>query len=197
MKIDILIAGVGGQGVLSLGALLATAAREEGLNVTMSEVHGMAQRGGTVRADLRISDRPIHSQLVAEGDADLIVSMEPLEALRMVHYLSPEGAVVTSSDPVENIPDYPDIERVIVRLKELPTPLILVEAHRLAREAGSPKATNVVLAGAAAHLLPIDQERLRQTVLRAFAHKGQRLVEVNDRAFAAGCLSANPAPVAV
>jgi indolepyruvate ferredoxin oxidoreductase beta subunit len=197
MKIDILIAGVGGQGVLSLGALLATAARDEGLHVTMSEVHGMAQRGGAVRADLRISDRPIHSQLVAEGDADLILSMEPLEALRMVHYLSPSGSVVTSSDPVENIPNYPDIERVVVRLHELPTTLVLVEALRLAREAGSPKATNVVLAGAAAHLLPIDTERLRQTVLAAFAHKGERLVEINDRAFAAGCRAASPTPVAV
>jgi indolepyruvate ferredoxin oxidoreductase beta subunit len=197
MKTDIVIAGVGGQGVLSLGALLATAARDQGLKVTMSEVHGMAQRGGAVRADLRMSDRPIHSQLVAEGDADIILSLEPLEALRMVHYLSPQGSVVTSSDPVANIPDYPDIERVLVRLKELPTPLILVEALRLAREAGSPKATNVVLAGAAAHLLPIDREVLRQTVLEAFAHKGERTVEINDLAFAAGCRAASPDPVAV
>lgn len=195
MKCDILIAGVGGQGVLSLGALLARAARSEGLEVTMSEVHGMAQRGGAVRADLRISDRPIHSQLVAEGDADLILGLEPLESLRMVTYLSPRGHVVTSSDPVENIPDYPPVEQLRDRLAALSTGALLVEAGRLAREAGSAKAENTVMAGACAHLLPISRAALQETVRTAFAHKGERLVEVNIRAFEAGLAAARTVAV--
>ncbi|MEZ5331197.1 MAG: indolepyruvate oxidoreductase subunit beta [Thermoanaerobaculia bacterium] len=185
MKRDIVLAGVGGQGVLSVGELIARSALVEGLAVKQGEVHGMAQRGGAVQAFLRLADRPISSDLVPEATADLILSMEPLEGLRYLRYLAPDGVVVTATEPVRNVPDYPDSEKLLARIAALPHSL-LVDARRLAEQAGSTRAVNVVMVGAVLHLLPIAAATVEQQVRRAFGRHGERMVEVNLRALAAG-----------
>ncbi len=184
-KCDVVLAGVGGQGVLSIGALIAAAAHRSGLWVRQSEVHGMSQRGGAVQALLRMSDRPVRSGEIGRASADLVLATEPVEALRQLPFLAPGGTLVTAAEAVENVPGYPDLETLLSRVRALPAALV-VEAERLAREAGSPRAANVVLVGAAADLLPIEPERLEEEVRRAFAAKGAEVVETNLRAFRAG-----------
>lgn len=185
MKMDIVLAGVGGQGVLSIAAIIAAAARDDGLHVKQGEVHGMAQRGGAVQANLRIADAPIHSDVVAKGDADLVLSMEPLESLRYLAYLRPDGVVVTSTDPVRNIDDYPELESVLANLRRLDR-VHLVPTGALAKRAGSPLASNVVLVGAVASLLPVQAETLQRWIRQMFERKGERIVNANLEAFRAG-----------
>ena len=185
MKFDILLAGVGGQGVLSLAALIGRAAVAEGLHVKQSEVHGMAQRGGAVLSHLRLSDRAIASDLIPLGTADLILSMEPLESLRYLSYLSPEATVVTAAEPLVNIPDYQPKEEILAELKRLPR-AVVVEAERLAREAGEALTRNSVMVGAAARLLPLRRESFDGAIRQTFGAKGERALEVNLAAFEAG-----------
>jgi len=185
MKTDVVLAGVGGQGVLSVAALIASAARQEGLCVKQGEVHGMAQRGGAVLATLRMADGPIHSDLIPMGTADALLSMEPLEALRYVRYLAPGGTLVSSIDPLVNIPDYPDIHAIVAELQRWPN-VVLVEAGSLAREAGTLRASNVVMVGAAAHLLAVPAEAIEVQIRKRFAAKGEDVIEANLLAFQAG-----------
>ncbi|MBI2840619.1 MAG: indolepyruvate oxidoreductase subunit beta [Acidobacteria bacterium] len=185
MKYDIVLAGVGGQGVLSVSALIAKSAMKEGLFVKQSEVHGMAQRGGAVSAHLRISDRPVASDLIPYGTASMILSMEPLEALRYLSYLGVNGTVVTSTDPVDNIPDYPRMEQILVAIRSLPHSAT-IDAERLARESGSVQAINMVLAGAASGLLPIKVETMQESIRELFGRKGEKVVQTNLRAFETG-----------
>ena len=185
MKQDFVLSGVGGQGVVSIGAILAWSGRQDGFVVKMAEVHGMAQRGGSVHASLRISDRPIHGALIPEGTADGILSTEPLESLRYLDLLSPEGVVITSTDPEINIPDYPDPEEVLARLRALPR-AVLVDAKRIAKECGSTLAGNVVMVGAASAFLPVAPETIESAIRGTFGRKGEKIVEANLAAFHAG-----------
>lgn len=185
MKFDIIIAGVGGQGVLSLSAIIASSALKEGLYVKQAEVHGMSQRGGAVVADLRLSDEPIYSSTIPKGRADLILSMEPLESLRYLDFLAPEGSILSADDQVKNIPDYPNLDELIAEIRKLPKATV-IEAKKLAKEAGSARATNVVMAGAATALLPLKRETLANYIEETFARKGEQIVDVNRKAFAAG-----------
>jgi indolepyruvate ferredoxin oxidoreductase, beta subunit len=192
MTFDVLLCGVGGQGVLSMAALIGQAALERGLQAKQSEVHGMAQRGGAVSAHLRLSTEAIASDLIPRGGADLILGMEPLESLRYVEYLSPSGAVVTATEPVRNIPDYPPLEDVLAKLRALPRAR-LVTAERLAREAGDPVAVNTVMVGAAADLLPLEPAEIVARIERQFARKGEWALKVNRGAFEAGRAAARAA----
>jgi indolepyruvate ferredoxin oxidoreductase beta subunit len=185
MKYDIILAGVGGQGVLSLGSIIAAGALESGLFVKQSEVHGMAQRGGAVSAHLRLSDAPVESDLTPRGAASLILSLEPLESLRYLEYLAPDGAVVTSTEPVKNIGDYPATEQVLEAVRSLPH-AVLVDATALAKKAGLAQATNMVMAGAASPLLPIPTAVIERCIETRFARKGAAVVEKNLKAFRAG-----------
>jgi indolepyruvate ferredoxin oxidoreductase beta subunit len=185
MKQDFVLAGVGGQGVVSIGAILAWSGRQDGLVVKMAEVHGMAQRGGSVHASLRVSDQPIHGALIPEGTADGILSTEPLESLRYLDLLSPEGVVITSTDPEINIPDYPEPGDVLARLRALPR-AVLVDADRIARDCGSARAKNVVMVGAASSFLPVKPETIESAIRGTFGRKGEKVVEMNLRAFRAG-----------
>ena len=185
MKYDIILAGVGGQGVLSVGAIIALAAMESGLQVKQSEVHGMAQRGGAVLANLRISDGQIASDLIARGTAAMILSMEPVESLRYVEFLSPDGILITSKDPVENIPNYPDLETVFDKIRSLPS-YKMVESRSLAREAGSMLATNMVMVGAASNSLPIEISFLEDAIKSVFSRKGDSVVDTNHSALHLG-----------
>jgi indolepyruvate ferredoxin oxidoreductase beta subunit len=191
MKCDIILAGVGGQGVLSVAAIIARAAIAGGLKVRQSEVHGMAQRGGAVLAHLRIADNSIASDLVPRGGADLILSMEPLESLRYAEWLSPKlangqpGALVSAAEPLINIPNYPEISGVIKTIEAFPLHRI-VEAAALAKEAGSLRWVNMVMAGAASAFLPIGTEAMEKIIEQMFGHKDRATVEANLKAFRLG-----------
>ena len=185
MKFDIILAGVGGQGVLSVSAIIASSAMKEGLAVKQSEVHGMSQRGGAVLANLRLSDGPIASDLIPRGSAAMILSMEPLESLRYLEYLSETGTIITATDPVANISDYPPIDEVLARIRSLPRALT-IDAESLARRAGSARATNMVMVGAASPLLPVAFDTLEHFVQTIFASKGAKVVDTNLKALHAG-----------
>jgi indolepyruvate ferredoxin oxidoreductase beta subunit len=184
-KKDIILAGVGGQGVLSIAAIIARAALAEGLRVRQSEVHGMAQRGGAVLAHLRISDAEIAGDLVPQGRADLIISMEPLESLRYAAWLCPGGALVTAAEPFINIPHYPELSWILKTIEAFPLSRV-VEAEALAREAGFARAVNMVMVGAASPFLALKPESLENARAAMFADKDPRAAEGNKRAFQRG-----------
>ena len=186
MKKNIRLAGVGGQGILSIATVIGEAALAEGLYLKQAEVHGMSQRGGDVQSNLRLSSDPIMSDLIEKGDADLIISLEPMEALRYVSYLAPDGWIVTSSVPFVNIPDYPDINEVLNHVKAFKNH-VLLDVEALAKEAGAPQqAANMVLLGAAIPMLGIDHDKMIAGVQRVFARKGDAVVATNVAAVEAG-----------
>ena len=185
MKYELILAGVGGQGVLSVGAIISAAAISDGLNVRQSEVHGMAQRGGAVLAHLRISDKSIAADLVPRGAADLILSMEPLESIRYALWLSPGGALVTAEEPLENIPNYPELPEILKIIESFPLYRI-VKAAALAKEAGLAQSVNMVMVGAASAFLPIKPEILERTIEKTFSQKYSSTVEANIKAFHLG-----------
>ena len=185
MKCDIILAGVGGQGVLSISAIVASALLDRGWQAKQSEVHGMSQRGGDVQAHLRLSDRPIHSDLIPRCSADLIVSMEPIESLRYVGFLNPEGTLLTSSDPFDNIADYPDLEGILDAIRSIPHAQI-VPAGQLARRAGSARASNMVMVGATSWRLPVGVRALEEQIEATFRPKGRKIVDINLEAFRLG-----------
>lgn len=185
MKQDIILAGVGGQGILSIAGVIDNAALKAGLAIKQAEVHGMAQRGGAVQSHLRIADEEIASDLVPRGGADLILSVEPLEALRYIDYLRPEGAVVSSSTAFRNIPDYPPIDDVLAAIRQI-TPHVIVDSGKLALQAGAARAENMVMLGAASRFLVIDEAELRKSLEDLFKPRGQTVVAANLKAFALG-----------
>jgi len=185
MKWDIILAGVGGQGLLSLAAVLGEAARRCGLHVKQAEVHGMAQRGGSVQSHLRISSETIHSDLVEEGGADLLVSLEPMEALRHLPYLASDGTIVTAIASVENVAPYPDVDAVLDALRASAS-THAVDADALAKDAGSPRSTNMVLAGACGAFVDLPSAALEEAVRSLFAAKGAGVVDINLKAFRLG-----------
>ena len=186
MKKDIILAGVGGQGILTIATIIGDAAAAAGVNLKQAEVHGMSQRGGDVQSNLRLSTEEIHSDLIKQGAADMIISMEPMEALRYLPYLSEDGVVVTSSNAFKNIPNYPDEEALMAELKALPRTAIL-PIEDIAKENSVPKSANVVLLGMAAkHIEILSPEQLRESIKRVFASKGEKIVEMNCQAFDLG-----------
>ena len=186
MKKDIILSGVGGQGILSIATVIGEAATREGLQLKQAEVHGMSQRGGDVQSNLRLSDQVIYSDLIAKGSADLIISMEPMEALRYLPYLSKDGVIITSSKPFVNIPNYPELDQVLGELSALPK-VVMADIEQLAKEAGNPKGANMVLLGMAASYLEIvSADDLRDSLCRIFERKGAAIVEANCKCFDLG-----------
>jgi indolepyruvate ferredoxin oxidoreductase beta subunit len=186
MNKNIILAGVGGQGILSIATVIGEAALAEGLYLKQAEVHGMSQRGGDVQSNLRLSSDPIMSDLIEKGNADLIISLEPMEALRYISYLKPDGWIVTSSVPFVNIPDYPAIEEVLSHVRAHKNH-VLLDVEQLAKEAGAPsQAANMVLLGAAIPMLGIDHDKMIAGVQRVFARKGEAVVASNTAAVEAG-----------
>lgn len=185
MKQDIVLVGVGGQGILSIAFVIDNATLEEGLNFKQAEVHGMAQRGGAVQSHLRISSEVIYSDLIPKGEADMILSVEPLETLRYFDYLSPEGTVISSSSPYINIPDYPNLETILDKIQEVER-RVIVNSQRLAKEAGFSKAQNMVMLGAASSYLILKRENLERFICVLFERRGERVVEINLKAFRLG-----------
>jgi indolepyruvate ferredoxin oxidoreductase beta subunit len=185
MKQDIILAGVGGQGILSIAFVIDNAALKQGFDFKQAEVHGMAQRGGAVQSHLRISDKPVFSDLIPKGAADMILSVEPMECVRYLDYLSPEGIVITSRSPFVNIPDYPDIDKVLGAIETVVN-RVIVDSDKLAKEAGSPKAQNMVMLGAASPHLILEEANLTEFIRVLFAPRGEKMVEMNLKAFDLG-----------
>lgn len=185
MNKNIIIAGVGGQGILTIAAIIDLAAMELGLHVKQAEVHGMSQRGGAVESHLRISSREIYSDLIPLGKADLILSIEPMEALRYLPFLSPDGIVITAKEPYKNTNDYPDEADLWRAIKESGQHR-LIEAEALAKEAGSARAFNVVMLGAASSYIGIAEEKLEKAIARFFKRKGEEIIDMNINAFRLG-----------
>jgi len=185
MKYDVILAGVGGQGVLSVASIIAQAAVSEGLEVRQSEVHGMAQRGGAVLASLRIAKDKIAGDLVPKGGADLIISMEPLESLRYLSYLKPDGTLITAAEPFINIENYPDINGIHSTVKKLPKWRI-IQTAALAKEAGLARTVNTVMVGAASCFLPLKATSLEKTITEVFSKKDEKTAQANTKAFKLG-----------
>ena len=184
-KQDIILAGVGGQGILSIASIIDYAALEEGFEIKQAEVHGMAQRGGAVQSHLRLSKNRIFSDLIPRGEADLIISVEPLEALRYLDFLRPGGKIVTSSTPYANIPDYPEADKLLTSIRRIEGAVVL-DSEAVAREAGSSKAQNTAVLGAASRHLIVSEESLVRQIHALFTPRGPRLLEVNLKAFELG-----------
>ncbi len=185
MKQDIILSGVGGQGILSIAFVIDNAALAVGLNFKQAEIHGMAQRGGAVQSHMRLSDEAVFSDLIPRGDADMILSVEPLEALRYVDYLNPDGIVITSSTPYKNIPDYPDLDEILRAIRSGGR-AVVVDSEKLAKEAGTSKAQNMVMLGAASESLVLKEASLRAYIEVLFKAKGSSVVDSNLKAFDLG-----------
>lgn len=185
MKYDMILAGVGGQGVLSIAAIIGVAAVDGGLHLKQAEVHGMSQRGGAVESHLRISDRPIHSDLIPTGAADMVLSLEPMETLRYVPFLAPQGVIIAERAPVVNIANYPEVERVLATLEGYPRAQ-LVDAEAIARAMRATRSSNMVLLGAASVHLPLADRDLEAAIDKVFGRKGAAVVDQNIEAFRRG-----------
>ncbi len=186
MKKDIILGGVGGQGILTIATVIGMAALSEGLQLKQSEVHGMSQRGGDVQSNLRISSDPIASDLIPEGKADMILAVEPLESLRYFNMLNREtGWLITSINPFKNIPDYPPLEDVLAEITKLPR-YITIDADRIAQAQGSVKAANIVVLGAASPFIGLKYESLENAIRQLFGKKGEEIVNLNLQALKAG-----------
>ncbi len=185
MRNDIILAGVGGQGILSIAAIIGYAAIESKLYLKQAEVHGMSQRGGAVQSHLRISDQEIYSDLIPHGNAQLILSVEPMESLRYLPYLADNGWLVTNTKPFINITNYPEQEILLQKISELPQHIV-IDADQMAKDAGSARAMNIVMLGAASPFIDVDDEKLKDGITFIFGRKGEKVVEANLNALEAG-----------
>ena len=185
MKRDIILAGVGGQGILSIATTIGTAALKAGLHLKQAEVHGMSQRGGDVSSNLRIADHEIASDLIPYGKADLIISVEPMESLRYLPFLSPEGWLITNTKPFINIPDYPKMDALLAEIESFGNHIAL-DADEIAKELGSARSANMVILGAASPFLEIEFRELQDAIRSIFARKGEEIVKLNLDALQAG-----------
>jgi len=185
MKSDIVLSGVGGQGILSIASIIGLAAIENGLYLKQSEVHGMSQRGGDVQSHLRLSDKPVISDLIPYGKADLIISVEPMESLRYLPWLSSKGWLVTNSTPYINIPDYPRVEDILQEIRKIKNNKI-IDADQIAKDLGSARSGNMVILGAASPFIDIPFSTLENAVRSFFDSKGQEIVDLNIKALKAG-----------
>ena len=185
MKKDIILSGVGGQGILSIAAVIGLAAVENGLFLKQSEVHGMSQRGGDVQSHFRLSDKPVMSDLIPYGSADLIISVEPMESLRYLPWLASTGWIVTNSTPYINIPDYPPVEDIISEIKKRDNHII-IDADSVAKDCGSVKSVNMVILGAASPFIGMTVESLETAIRKLFGKKGEEIVNMNLKALRAG-----------
>lgn len=185
MKNDIILAGVGGQGILTIAASIGLAALAQELILKQAEVHGMSQRGGAVQSHLRLSDQEVHSDLIPLGKADLILSVEPMESLRYLPYLSKEGYVVTNSTPYINIPDYPGMDDIIREIEKQSNHLV-INADQIAKDIGSARSSNMVMLGAGSPFIDLHAESFEKGIGQIFKRKGEEVIEINVKAFYAG-----------
>lgn len=185
MKKDIILAGVGGQGILTIATIIGHAAIQRGWDMKQAEVHGMSQRGGDVQSHLRLSDKPVHSDLIPLGQADMILSVEPMEALRYLPYLGKSGWIITNKTPFKNVAVYPELETIYKEIEAVPNH-ILIDADTIAKEVKASRAMNIVMLGAAIKHLGFSAEEIENAIKAIFSKKGEAIVEANLRALHAG-----------
>ncbi len=185
MKNDIILSGVGGQGILSMAAIIGLAAVDNNLFLKQAEVHGMSQRGGDVQSHLRLSSQQIYSDLIPHGKADIIISLEPMESLRYLPWLSANGWIVTSSNPFINITGYPDINEILNEIRRIPNHII-IDSDQIAKEEGSVRSGNMVILGASSRFIDIPYVNLEKAVINFFQRKGEKIIELNIRALRKG-----------
>lgn len=186
MHKNVILVGIGGQGILTLAAIIDHAAMQSGLQIKQAEVHGMSQRGGAVQSHLRISDKEIYSDLIPKGKADMILSLELMESLRYLPFLADDGVIITAIETVKNIPDYPEEELIIQQIKNSGFKHIFIDARKIAIEAGSAKVENVVMVGLASKFLGIEKEQFQNSLRELFANKGDDIIAINLKAFDLG-----------
>lgn len=183
---NILIAGVGGQGILLSGKLLGNYAQIKGKDIKVSEVHGMAQRGGGVVTNVRFGDR-VYAPLVEEGSCDALISFEPLETLRWIHYVRPEGIVVSAVERILPLPVamgnavYPDdvLEQIRVRFPDA----LLIDTKEATEKIGNPRTMNVILMGAFAKKVGLDLAAMEEALRLSIKPK---LLDINIQALELG-----------
>lgn len=185
MKKDIILAGVGGQGILTIATIIGTAALKRGWHLKQAEVHGMSQRGGDVQSHLRLSDQPIWSDLIPFGKADMILSVEPMEALRYLPYLADDGWIIANKTPFKNIAIYPAEAEIYAEIQKHPNH-VLIDADTLAKDVKANRAMNIVILGAAIKHLGFSSQEIEDAIKSIFSRKGEQIVESNLRALAAG-----------
>ena len=185
MKSNIILSGVGGQGILTIAAILDTAAIHQNLNIKQSEIHGMSQRGGAVHSHVRISDNEIFSDLIPQGKADLILSVEPMESLRYLPFLNEDGWLITDSKSFDNIQDYPDEVKLLNQIKTHKN-AIVIDATKMAKDLGNSKAANIILLGVASKIIPLPKDSLIDAIKLLFAKKSERIINLNIDAFNLG-----------
>lgn len=185
MKTDIVLAGVGGQGILSIASILGEAALHDSLYLKQAETHGMSQRGGAVVSHVRISEDPVASDLIPAGSAEIILSVEPMEALRYLPFLKEGGYIVTNITPFKNIPNYPEVDEIMAELEKQPR-CIALDADTIAKDIGNRRASNMVMLGAATPFIQITPEKIEAGIKRVFGKKGEEVVQLNLKAFRAG-----------
>src|SRR5665648_310392 len=181
--------GIGGQGTIKASTIIGEAAMKKGLNVVKSEVHGMAQRGGTVITELKIGEA--QSPLIEEGGADLLIAFEPTEALRSFNKINSESFVIVNSSSIIpftvslGISEYPELSSVFEELKTKIKNLLIIDAQKIAKEAGSIISENMVLLGAAVAIpnFPVDKKLIIQSIKENLPPKS---VEMNLKAFELG-----------
>lgn len=185
MKTDIILAGVGGQGILSIASILGNAALMNNLYIKQAETHGMSQRGGAVVSHMRISDEIIYSDLIPQGTADLILSVEPMEVLRYLPFLKTDGYIVSNTTPFQNVADYPNTNEIIDEVRKQPR-YIVIDADGIASSIGNPKASNMVILGAATPFIQIAPEKIEEGIKNVFRKKDIGIIKINLDAFWAG-----------
>jgi len=183
MKTNIILAGVGGQGILTIAEIIAKAALNQNLNIKQSEIHGMAQRGGAVQAHIRISDDVIYANVIPKGTADIIISIEPLETLRYLPWLKKDGIIISNDRPLENIPNYPDLDGIYDEIKKVPN-AVIVNAKEQAANNGMAQAVNIALLGvASSYIKQLSRESFENAIVEKFQSKGEDVVNGNLKVF--------------
>jgi len=187
---NLIVAGVGGQGVILATEILGKAAIKENFDVVISEIHGMAQRGGAVVSHVRIGSR-VYSPTVVDGSADAILGFEPVEVLRSLRYASDRTRIVTNKKRVippsvsMGIAEYPSLEQIVEMYRRFTQHIAMIDAFSLAEEAGSTRTQNIVLVGAlaATRVLPLKNDTLKACIQERVP---KRYLEANLRAFDLG-----------
>jgi len=182
---SVIIAGVGGQGAITVAQLVLGAAWKSGYYVLQSEVHGMSQRGGEVNAQIIFDKVPVTSPVVTQGEADLLIGIEPLETLRYLSQMSKDANIIASSEPVINMDNYPKIEIILEKIKSVEG-AVLIDTLKAAKELNNKHAGNICILGAASKFLPIDNEVWEAVIRERFESKGEEVVMSNIKAFQYG-----------
>ena len=181
----VIVAGVGGQGAITLAQLVLGAAWKSGFFVHQSEVHGMSQRGGSVNAHILFDKKEVSSPVVMEGAGNLLIGMEPLETLRYLSLLRKDAEVVSSVIPIKNMAEYPDVDKILSELKSVPG-VTLVDTDKYSKELSNKKAGNIILLGIASKHMPISKKMWHEVIKERFEGKGEKIIDKNIEAFEFG-----------